>query len=200
MAFQPVPDCVEVVFHALQNGVPVVNVWNVDCNVPVTPTQVSAIAAIFDGWNTSDWLGKLDPSYVLQDITATDISVASGFQVILPPTHSAGTAGGGPQAANAALVCSFLTGFSGRSFRGRTYVPALTDAIMLNAQNVTGAYAASINVAFTNLIIALQVATYTLSVLSRVTAGALRVTGLLTEIVGVLTNTKIDSQRRRTAN
>jgi len=37
-------------------------------------------------------------------------------------------------------------------------------------------------------------------VLSRYAAGVLRVTGLLTEIISVIVDTKVDSQRNRTAN
>lgn len=200
MVFQPAPHGVEVVLKMTQNGIPAVNVWNVDTGAAVTLSDLNALATLFDGWITSDYAPLIVASVNFDSLVVTDISVANGQQVIITPTTTTGGAGGTEQAANAAYVASLRTAFTGKSFRGRTYMPGLGTTMLVDAHNVSGAHAAAVNVAFVNLINLLITAGDTLVVLSRYAAGVLRVTALLTEIISVITDTKIDSQRRRTAN
>jgi hypothetical protein len=103
-------------------------------------------------------------------------------------------------AANAAVVASLRTGVAGRSFRGRTFIGALPASVLTTAQTISGASANIYNDMITDLIDALTGISATLSVLSRIANGVFRVVGLLTEIIEVIVNTNIDSQRRRTAN
>jgi hypothetical protein len=97
-------------------------------------------------------------------------------------------------------VISWRTGAIGRSFRGRTYIGGLDGAATITAQSVSTSFAGAIAAAASDLIDRLQTYGAALAVLSRYASKVLRVTGLLTEIISVLVDTKIDSQRRRTAN
>ena len=200
MPFQAVPQGIQVRLLMEQNGVKMENVWNVDYGAPVTPIGLALVNGIFDAWITSDYSLISNTSLLYQQLIATDISVANGAQDIMVPTTANGAGAGTQAAGNAAFVASLRTLSTGRNFRGRTYVAGITQASLTDAQHVSTVYAASVNTRFINLLAALVAGGYKLCVLSRYLNNALRVTGLLTEIIAVITDTKIDSQQRRTAN
>jgi len=201
MSFQPVPDGIEVVFKAIQNGVPIVNVYNVKDSTPHTPLLLNGYLALFETW----WHANLQPilsnSYVLQEIVATSLVLATGPQASVSlTTGNQGALTGTQEAGNAALVVSWRTDSIGRSFRGRTYVGGLDSASIATAQQVTSSFATAISGAFAALVTAVQGFGGALAVLSRFALGVARVAGLLTEITNLIVDLKIDSQRRRTAN
>lgn len=201
MAFQAVPDGIEVVFKAIQNGVPVVNVYNVLDTETHDAARLGAIADVFHTWWVTNLKPVLNNSYVLQSITATNLTSSAGPQV--ERSYSTGNQGdltGEQVAGNAALVISWRTALIGRSFRGRTYIGGLDGAATDTAQAVSPAFAAAMAGSAASLLDALTAAGAALAVLSRYAGKVLRVAGLLTEIVSVIVDTKIDSQRRRTAN
>lgn len=200
MPFLATPNGIEVKLIMSQNGVPVVNVWHVENTTPITPSVLSSTLALFDGWLTTDYAGLIQPSVLFQEWIVTDISVAGGAQITGTPTAPNGTAAGVQSAGNAAFVASLRTGLSGRSNRGRTYVPGISVSAFVDAQHVTTVYAAAVNTAFANLVTILVAASQHLAVLSKFLGGVLRVAGLLIEITQIITDTKVDSQRRRTAN
>jgi hypothetical protein len=103
-------------------------------------------------------------------------------------------------AANAAMCISLRTNFTGRSFRGRFYLGGIDATNQLNAQNFTTAGAAAFAGVMEDFIDALAAINQTLVVVSNYAAGVVRVVALATEIISVIVDTKIDSQRRRTAN
>jgi hypothetical protein len=201
MAFIPTPSGVEIVDKGIQNGVPVVNVYHVAVAGVITSTVLLNVATVFKSWVDGYKLPMLDSSFVQQSVTAKDISVANGNEQTINYTSGGnGTAGNAPMAANAAVVVSWRTYNTGRSFRGRTYLGGLEQTYLLNAQNLTTSAATSIAAAMGALQSLLTSAGYILSVLSLVADKVARVSGLLTTIIGIVVDTKIDSQRRRTAN
>jgi hypothetical protein len=155
---------------------------------------------LFDNFLTADYAPLIHQSVLFTDWVATDMSVFGGAQITTPCTTAHGGLTTDPAAANAAFVVSFRTGHAGRSFRGRTYVPGLVSAGFTDAQHVTTGFATGIHNAFASLISVLNLSSYALVVLSRYTALALRAVALATEITSIITNTTVDSQRRRTAN
>jgi len=200
MASDIVTNGIKLEWNAVQNGVPIVNRVYVTMTAPPSAADLDdAIVealAFFNGIKA-----VLHPSYVLQNITATDVHVANGTQTILPlVTGNVGTGTGSAVAANAAVVISLRTNFTGRSFRGRFYAGALCDSNMANAQNIITSAATFYAGAMEDFIDALTAINMTLVVVSRFAAGVARVVNLATEIISVIVDTKIDSQRRRTAN
>lgn len=195
-----VPHGIKVEYNATQNGVPVVNRFYVTQTTPVGSGDLDdVIVAALAHFN--QFKAFCHPSYTLQNITATDVSVANGIQTILPlTTGNVGTASGAPAAANAALVASLRTDFTGRSFRGRFYLGGLAQAIFTNAQNVSVSTAGDWASMWSDFITALTAINKTLVVVSRFAEGVARVTNLATEVISIIVDTKVDSQRRRTAN
>jgi len=200
MVFVPTPQGIKVAMNAVQNGVPIVNVYHVRGTAPITLEQLEDVGQVFVDWWEELRMG-VHQSVVMQDITVTDISVANGQQhqetTFANPAGNVSTAA---TAANAAAVISWRTPNTGRSFRGRTFVGGIPNAALTNAQEMTTTQAAFYAVTAFSLIDALQTAGKALAVLSKYSAGVLRVAGLLTDIVNVIVDVKVDSQRRRTAN
>jgi len=201
MAFQSVPNGREITISALQNGVPIVNIIHTRASTSATLENLEGIADAVIAWLDEWVMPETHPSYVVQVVKVRDISSETGLSVEIAPEDTVqGTAGGSAAAANAALVASFRTGVAGRSFRGRMYFGGLAQQGLTNAQTMgtstANAYAGMIQ----QLIVALETVGQVLCVLSRVADGVRRVTGLLTEVIQVIVNTKIDSQRRRTSN
>ena len=201
MAFQNVPNGIECVVHATQNGIPVVNVFHVKTPGLVSDADLTSVATIVLGWLRGSIFPAVNASYVLTDVTATDISTEGGHQVVLngiSTDHGADVLT--QAAANAAVTISWRTSRIGRSYRGRTYIGGLSAVQLTDAQHLSSGVVSGFLAAAINLRDTLAAADYTLSVLSRYLNKALRIVGVLTEIVGIIVDTKVDSQRRRTAN
>lgn len=195
-----VPNGIKVEMNAVQNGVPIVNRFYVTKTAPPTSGDLDdVIVATLAFFNTLR--PALHPSYVLQNITATDVHVANGTQTVLPLTaDNAGTSAGGISAANAACCISLRTNFTGRSFRGRFYLGGIAGTNFADAQNFQTTFASTIAGLFEDFIDALNAINMTLVVVSNYAAGVVRAIALATEIISIIVDTKVDSQRRRTAN
>lgn len=201
MPFQAVPNGREITVVGLQNGVPIINIIHTSSSTSATLENLESIADAVITWVQDSVLPETHPSYVLQMVKVRDISSSTGLAVeIAPATSSPGEAGGTAAAANASIVASLRTGVQGRSFRGRIYFGGLAQQTLTNAQTMGVSSAAAYATMVTDLIDVLTAVGQTLSVLSRVADGVQRVTGILTEVIQVIVNTKVDSQRRRTAN
>jgi len=200
MASDIVPNGIKIEWNAVQNGVPIVNRVYVTKTGAISSGDLDdAITQALDFFNNLKPV--LHPSYILQNITATDVSVANGTQTQLPLTTSnVGTGVGSPIAANAAVVVSMRTNRIGRSFRGRFYAGALCSSNMADAQNIITSAATFYAGVFEDFVTALNTVNMTLVVVSRFANKVARVTALATEIISFIVDTKIDSQRRRTAN
>jgi hypothetical protein len=201
MAFQAAPRVVEVVFKGIQNGIPINNVFHVDTGGAVTPEILDDVLNVFVTWVDANWMALLHGSYTLPQIVATDISVEDGTQAeanFFPAKVGAGA--GSPMAANAAMVASWRTALTGRSFRGRTYIGGLANGVLQDAQNVTATFAGDAAELLITLLDVLETAGFKLGILSRVANGVARAVAIITEVIGLVVDTKVDSQRRRTAN
>jgi len=200
MALGIVPNGIKVEMNYTQNSIPVVNRFYVTLSAPPSSADLDdVIVATLDFYNALR--GGQHTSLILQNITATDVHVANGTQTILPLTaDNAGTATGTAAAANAALCASLRTNFTGRSFRGRMYFGGLPQSALDSAQEVDAGFAAGFGDALMDFIDALAAINQTLVVVSNYASGVVRVIALATEIISVIIDTKVDSQRRRTAN
>lgn len=200
MALGIVPNGIKIELNAIQNGIPVVNRFYVTQTGTVGSADLDdTIAAALGLFN--DLRVRQHQSYVLQNITATDVSVENGTQTILPMvTNNTGQVLTAAATANAAICVSLRTNLTGRSFRGRFYVGGLPNELFLNAQNILTEAAAGFAAAFEDFIDALNAIDKTLVVVSNYASGIVRIVALATEIISIIVDTKIDSQRRRTAN
>lgn len=200
MAIGIVPNGIKIEMNGQQNGIPVVNRFYVNQTGTVTYDDLESVEAVMLQFWSVIRTGQ-HTSYILQNITITDVSVENGQQLISPiTTLNTGTLATPPAAANAALVISLRTDFTGRSFRGRYYLGGLASSQFQDAQNILAITAATIAGWFEDLIASLGVIGKTMVVVSNFALGVERVVALATEIVSIIVDTKVDSQRRRTAN
>lgn len=200
MTLGVVPNGIKIEWNYTQNGIPVVNrMFVTKTSAPSSGDLDDAIIAATDFYNDIKQLQ--DDSCVLNNITATDVSVLNGTQTILPfTTSNTGTAEGVATAANAAMCASLRTNFTGRSYRGRFYLGGLGAGVVQDAQNFTTAAAGQLGSYIADFITALNAINQTLVVVSNYAAGVVRAIAVATEIIAIIVDTKIDSQRRRTAN
>lgn len=201
MVFIPTANTVKASLEFLQNGVPVVNVFHVDIGHAPAGTDLTAVALKVVEWWEDSLSYTCHNSLLFNQVIVTDISVANGGQhTENTTTQAAGRLGGTAQAANAAATITWKTAHIGRSYRGRTYLGALDDSLLTDAQHLTTTAVTNYTAIATSLVTGLSSLGYALVVLSKFANGVARVAGLITEIITVVTDSKIDSQRRRTAN
>jgi hypothetical protein len=97
---------------------------------------------------------------------------------------------------NVALVASFATAKTGRSFRGRSYIAGIP-VLNIAENEVTTVFAAFFVNAFAVLISDLDIDNDVLVVASFQSGSEPRVLGVATPVDSVSVNQRIDTQRRR---
>lgn len=197
MAFIPVPNGLRVAVEYRLNGQLVVNVYYLETEVAVTSVNLAALASIFVDWWTTNMRQNFTTSMALERIVVTDVSVANGLQEaqsvapVIP-----GTAATAPAPNSVAVVVSHRTGYSGRSFRGRTYLAGFSASEVAD-NYISAALAANIVSDMLSLRSALFLAGHKLSVASFRANGVPRSVAVLTNVTSFVINTRIDTQRRR---
>lgn len=200
MTYQRVPHCVEVHLNASQDGVPVVNRWYVDVGHTVTHEDLTGVFAVFDAWVTGSLSDRQVDSLHYETIVVKNVDVENGEELVYVPTTTQGTQTANPAPNSMAVVASLRTASTGRNYRGRTYIGGLNVGTMSDSTHIDSSTATAYAGVMTDLIDALETATYVLVVASKVLNGVQRAVAVVTEVVSVIVNTTIDNQRRRTAN
>lgn len=199
MAFIPTPQGVKFEINYVCNGVELANVGWVDLNTAVTPTLVGQVASVVGGWVQGVLLDHLSSDLDVINVIATDGSVAEGSQAIIDSGFPAsGTVVSPAMPNNVAAVASLRTGLTGRSARGRMYIPGLGES------TVTGNLVNETQV--TNLISDLEALRDAInteisgafwSVNSFYTAGAARTNGRMLPIETITMRQKVGTMRKR---
>lgn len=198
MAFQSVPDTMEIVVNMRLHGVPVVNVLAARGAGAPSPSALEGIAVLVADWWQVSLAPEVSTELFLTGVTTRDLTSALGpsYELLVSPNAS-GQVPGGSLPGNVAFVVSHRTGFGGRSFRGRSYVPGIPGGSFDNNE-VLPAFADGVTNAFNVLRSRLGEGTWALAVVSRFTGGAERPAGISTPITNsTYANLKVDTQRRR---
>lgn len=199
MAFIPTPDGVKVCMRFVKGGQQCCNVFHVKIDVPADESVLTAIGEIF----TTSWIDHLQAQTstdtTLEAVEVTDISTAGGIGIEyatgLPQT---GTLGGGIMPNNVTVATKLTTGRTGRSYRGRFYYTGISGShLTADGQHVVAGLQPIIQAFIEQLLTNLGLNGWQLAVLSLFTGGAPRAAGVLTEVLGALVNSTLDSQRRR---
>jgi hypothetical protein len=197
MAFVPVVNAarVEMVFD--QEGQICENVFHVRGSSPFDYTSLALLAATFKDWHDINLKTIQVTTCALFKILATaldaedapSLEYTTGLPVI-------GTGGSDPLPMNVTVAVKWLTGFRGRSFRGRSYHVGMSrsDTLfsLMNAASI-----APFEAAYNALIALITVPGQDLVVVSYVHNKLPRVEPLCTPIVGAFVEITLDSQRRR---
>lgn len=200
MAFIPATNTVRVAVEMNQKGHVTVNVYHVLSPAPIASADLTTIAGVFASWLTNHLLPLISSTVSVTNLNLRDLTTSSSLILDSPmTTGNVGGTGGDPLPNSNALVASWRTGFSGRSFRGRTYIPGLTVINLVGAggNTVVTADATAFATAMSVLQTAVNTAGYDLVVASFRHAGAPRTSAVLTQPDAVIVNTHVDNQRRR---
>lgn len=197
MAFIRVPDGVRLRVELDIFGKRVVNIHYATTPDIIDAVKLLALATRVRNWYQTYILATQSTEIAIAGVTATNMDVPNGEEArasFTPPV--AGALPGLAVSANVAFVVSHLTAKTGRSFRGRTYVPGLrqTDT----AQNVVNsARIAALLTGYAALITELNAENATLVVASFQSGGLPRAEAVTTPINGVVAGDRLDTQRRR---
>lgn len=199
MAFIPIPDCALVRLVAHWDGQEVINTTYWHKSGGWDATSLGSLAAQFLGWATLSWAPIVHTTVVVDFIQSVDQSVDSGAQAIVAPgTTLHGGVGGTPLSNNVSYCVSFRTGLTGRSNRGRNYIPGISQANLITPNRIDATYRAAVVSAYQDLLPGGSVTIGDWVVASRFHNKLPRTTGVTTPITSVITVDDIlDSQRRR---
>lgn len=199
MPFQPVTNGFKSAIEGRQLGEPAVITQGWLTTGVIDASSAAQLAVGLADWFTGNVLPLLSPDYVYEQTVVTGLRTESDFT--FTNDANSGTAGGAIVASdpnNVTLAISFRSGMTGRSFRGRNFIPGLPGSSISN-NRVSATLANALAGAYEILMGEDSVATgFTWGVISRRTGGAQRPSGIVTPITQVVVvDTIVDSQRRR---
>lgn len=198
MAFQPAAGIAKAELRGSLFGQQIENVLHFKFNSAITGTAIEALAAALDDWMVSNYIALMPAEYLYRETYVKDLTTA--FSSEWTSYVNAGDAGtlDAAMPGNVAWAVKFNTGSSGRSYRGRAYVPCTRANVDDNV--VLLSFATNWVAGFAALITALasDAPDWTWVVLSRVTGGVPRPDGVGTPITTIgWSDLNVDSQRRR---
>ncbi len=134
MAFQSAPNCVQVVFSYLMDGISVSNTLHLEKSTGYSQVDLDALTSDLDAFVPTDMLVLMGSAAVYQQVEARGLS--SAIDLISLNNTNAGEDGAGAASLpnNVTKAITLRTGFTGRSARGRWFQLAL-DGTQVNATN-----------------------------------------------------------------
>lgn len=197
MAYIRLPYGVKIAVEYTWNGELVLNIYHVAFPAPVTLVNLNAAVLAVEGWVTDNLMPNLSVTCAATGVTATNLDVENGEQVYLPITPPEdGAVLGESMPNNIAQVCSFYTAKTGRSYRGRAYVPGMAELYVDN-NYVNAGVAAEIALTYSELQDILFLIGCELVVASFEHDSAPRAEGIATRVESFACNLRVDTQRRR---
>jgi len=199
MTLQPVNDTAEAVINYSIAGQPAINRINFELAGGYSQADIDTLAAAVDIAVDTWILPLIQPAVNYLFTRARGLESAIDLEAINADSAGTGAASGTPMTAQQSYAIQLLTGATGRSARGRFYMPPTTNVNTASVRAVTPTYSDACVDAVANLITdVLAVSGWLAVVTSRYTAGALRPSGVnrVISTVGV-NDLNIDTQRRR---
>jgi hypothetical protein len=200
MAFIPVENCAKIVIEGTVDGQQVDNdLYFRHTTGAITEADLVSLTSQIASWMGSTYAPLLNVAWQGSRVKGRALDFSFGF---VAETSMVGTVGGvSGEAApnNCSMSVSFRTSFAGRSFRGRNYVPCLTNSQVTGNVIDTG-FITDVIAAYTDLIFPGVSAPpgWEWAVVSLFTLGAPRVAGVFTAVTSVIVvDNIVDSQRRR---
>jgi len=193
MPFQPVTDGAQVVVHgSMWDGTVTANVFGVKQTTTLTQAVADAWSDVF-GICYDAIKGYIFSGNTFTGVTVTDLRTEGAPQFtsdhgLFPVT---GTSGADPLPGQNAALITWLTGTRGKSFRGRTYIPGLTEASITSGV-LTAGFVTALQTFENDVITNANV-----GVISRYHDSALRNSGIVTVITGAQHHDHVATQRRR---
>lgn len=199
MTFIPTPQGVKVELNYSLGGLPAANVIWVDVNTAVTPALVEAVADSVGNWFETNLIAVMANDISLVNVIATDGSTQEGTQSIytgdLPSNGSVASAS---LPGNVACVATWRTGFTGRSARGRIFLPGVPEIAVVQ-NTIQPAYLVNYGESLNALLEAVNtdVPGAFVAVNSFYTGGVARTAGRMLQVETVTLRAKVGTMRGR---
>lgn len=200
MAFQPVPDVLEVVCRWVNGSIPIVNTFYAEIPGGYIQPELDALATAVDAVIVSDWKPNMT---ALISYVSTDVRGLAQQNDLFAQSLSAAGAGalaGDALAPHSTYAIKRLSGFTGRSARGRIYWPGIAVSQAGGTRNEQIMATPRDNMI--DAVDAMRLAIIALGdvpvIVSRFTGGMARAEGVTFEWLSTsVTDNYIDTQRRR---
>jgi len=197
MAFIPTANTVKITLEFNLHGELCVNVYYATLSSPVITANLTQIAEIVKDWWIASAAPFLSQDLTLDRVTVMDVSVEDGGQAVettdLPAPGEITTASIANQVA---MVVTKHTLFSGRSSRGRAYIPGMAQA-GISSNTIPSTVQVGLIAAHSQLQTDLFAVPCNLTVVSFVDNGVPRTAGRPRGIASFSGNNRVDTQRRR---
>lgn len=195
--FIPVPNCAKVALNFTYAGQKVANIFHVSNDTPFDLASLALVSELFKDWWVDNMAGSVASDLQLDMVSAIALDTASSPGVentIDLPVVGASAAPSLPN--NVTFTVKWLTGFRGRSYRGRTYHVGLRASHVTN-NVLTPTMVTAFTTVYQALLDDLDSTPYQLVVVSRYADNQPRTTGIMTPVSGFAIEANLDSQRRR---
>jgi hypothetical protein len=199
MPFVPVLDCAEVAIHYELASKAIANILHFKYTTEPSEANLLTLATLVDTWVGAHWLPALSGACEYVGTEAKSLlSATAPYATMAAEAGTGGKVAEAPLANQNTFAIKFTTGVTGRSNRGRLYVPGLTEGDKDGTNHIELARV-TVWVDALGLLQGDALAEgFTLSVLSRVTDAVVNNPGILVPITGIgFTDLRIDTLRRR---
>lgn len=200
MAFIPVPDCILLTARYQDiNGITAINRFFFGTATPPDSTMLEHCATTFVDYFTEAIAASMNNNWSLVGVETRDMSTEFGEHFVA--SSGLPVVGGAHDTLNPNQVTAtmtWLTGFVGRSFRGRTYLVGLPYGyVEPTGKQLTAAAITDIQPVWQGLLPAMSGEGFSMSVVSFFTGGVPRSEGVKTVIASGRLNFPLATQRRR---
>jgi len=198
MAFQRVPNTVQVSAVFIQFGQRVENVYDIENPDGVDAAAIVDCADLVANWVVDSYLPALANTLTFVACEGKNLDIeAGGVHASTIPAGQVGGASVSGEANNVSFCVSLRTARSGRSFRGRKYVCGIPTGQRIG-DNLVGGYVTALVGIFNDLIAVLAAADKALVVVNRIVDHVQLLEAVITPVVSAqAVDPTIDSQRRR---
>lgn len=197
MVFQPFDKGAEVVFDFELYGVEIKVILNFQSDVEPNPALYAGLNDVIDTWLRTYFMTRVVDALMVVSLTTYDRRTENApkyEKVFSPPID--GAFAEPPEGNQVALVVTHTTDQTGRSFRGRSYMPGMRAAVLTSNAWTVGILSEVLS-DFLQLNADAAAAGWQHVVASRVSGGVPRASVLATPVTGYRVDSVPDTQRRR---
>lgn len=192
------PKVAKVSLVFLRDSRTFVNTFHVSGAADLGAGDLVTIANMFKTWYTNSYKTQLPSGVGLTQIQVRKLwppaPLAYDLNVSPPETGSKNTT---METANSTLTMSWRTGFAGKAYRGRDYVPGLVEADVTTNDTVVSSLLVGLAAVGGNLISSALTAGFPLGVFHTPLLTPKLLDNTITEILTCVLEYIVDSQRRR---
>lgn len=203
MPFVPVPNTAKVAVLWKQFGQKLVSTLWFEKASAWSSTDLVDLATAVNSWVVAEVLPHLSDTLNCEGTEARDMSALGAAGVLVPITPAAsGAAGGGGMPTNVTAAIKFLTGLTGRSHRGRNFIPGIAPASISADAITSGSQAVFVAMynALADYLVDLAATHVVASLYSGIGVDGKptpRPEGVTTPVITYAMDTALDSMRRR---